>query len=137
MQVVNFAPGLFTTNQQGFGQGAIVNENGQVNGPQVPIAKGHVVALYLTGAGLMSLGNQTGGVSPSNPLPTLPSTSQAQVTIGGQPAQILYAGGAPGEITGLYQINVVVPANIGSGPQSVVVEVGGAQTQGNVTLTVQ
>ncbi len=136
-RVVDTAPGVFTTNQQGSGQGAIVNENGQVNGPGNPAGKGRIVAIYLTGGGVMSVGNTTGGVSPVTPLPTLPTNVPVTVTIGGQAAQVQYAGGAPGAIAGLYQINAVIPANIDSGTQPVVVNIGGVPAQGNVTLTVQ
>ncbi len=137
IQVANFAPGLFTTNQAGNGQAAIINQNNSTNGPGNPASQGQAVSIYLTGAGLMSLGNQTGGVSGVSPLPALPSNSAVSVTIGGQPASVEYAGGAPGAIAGLYQINARIPANIGSGPQPVSVTVGGVPAQGNVTLFVQ
>lgn len=137
MLVVNFAPGIFTLNQQGNGQGAVLNANGSVNGPGNSTVQGQPVQMYLTGAGLMSLGNQTAGLSGTSPLPTLPTNIPVNVSIGGQPAVVQYAGGAPGQIAGLYQINAVVPVGIGTGPQTVALTIGGAPAQGNVTVYVQ
>jgi uncharacterized protein (TIGR03437 family) len=56
-----------------------------------------------------------------------------QVTIGGVPATVSFAGivGA-----GLYQLNVIVPA-AGSGDQPLQATVGGATTQSNIFLTLQ
>jgi uncharacterized protein (TIGR03437 family) len=41
------------------------------------------------------------------------------VTIGGQPAAILYAGDAPTFATGVFQINATIPATINAGAQPV------------------
>lgn len=137
LRVVDQAPAIFTLNKQGFGQGAIVNQDGTVNGTSAPAAKGSVVSIYMTGAGLTSPLVATGGVTPGTaPLPTLPAGS-VNVTIGGQAAQVQYAGGAPLAIAGLYQINVVVPQTAASGNQPVSVTVAGAQTTSNVTLAIQ
>lgn len=68
------------------------------------------------------------------PLPNLPVT----VTIGGQPAQLQYVGGAPGEIAGLMQINAVIPSGIQTGNAvTVVVQVGTASSQPGVTIAVR
>lgn len=138
-RVVDFAPGIFTLNQQGSGTGAIVNQNGTVNGPLTPAPKGSVVAIYLTGAGLMNTNPPTGSVlTGAEPLPRL-TTPNVAVTIGGQPATVHYAGGAPLSIAGLYQINVTVSnvAALGSGPQPLALTIGGAPAQGNVIVYVQ
>ena len=45
------------------------------------------------------------------------------LTIGGRPATIQYAGGAPYQVMGMFQVNAKVPDGIGSGPQPVVVTV--------------
>lgn len=139
VRVVDFAPGIFTSNSQGFGQGAILNQNFSVNGPTAPAAKGQVIQIYLTGAGLMNTNPATGSVLGSNPLPSL-TTDNVAVRIGSQTvtdANITYHGGAPGAIAGLYQINAVVPQTVGSGPQFVEISIGGVPAQGNVTVYVQ
>ena len=136
VRVVDAAPALFTINQQGFGQGAIVNQSGAVNDTTAPAPKGSTIAIYMSGAGLTSPLVPTGGVTPlTTPFPMI--TQPVTVTIGGQQAAVSYYGAAPGSIFGLYQINAVVPDSISSGPQSVVVSVGGVNTQANVTAAIE
>jgi len=51
------------------------------------------------------------------------------VSIGGIPATIQYAGGAPGQVAGLMQINVQVPNGVKPGGYvPVVLQVGDAST---------
>ena len=50
--------------------------------------------------------------------------ADVKVTIGGQPATISYAGEAPGLVSGVIQINAMIPGNINSGPQQVVLTIG-------------
>ena len=60
------------------------------------------------------------------------------VTIDGQPAQVVYAGAAPGLVAGVVQINVVVPANASQETyDQVVVTVGDYSSPSAVTITVQ
>jgi uncharacterized protein (TIGR03437 family) len=49
---------------------------------------------------------------------------------------VRYAGGSPGQIAGLMQVNVVVPGAL-SGAVSVVLTVGGVASQGGVTVAVR
>ena len=57
-----------------------------------------------------------------------------QVTIGGLPATVIFAGlVAPGQ----YQFNVVVPMATPSGNQTVTATLGGVATQGNAQIAVQ
>jgi uncharacterized protein (TIGR03437 family) len=57
------------------------------------------------------------------------------VTIGGQAVQVTYAGEAPGLVAGVMQVNAMLPANIGSGPQQVVLKVG-TNTNNTQVITV-
>ncbi len=62
------------------------------------------------------------------------------VSIGGislSPADILYAGLSPGSISGLYQINVRVPANLPNGKTPVQVRIGGLQSPDGISIFVQ
>ena len=139
VSVATTVPGLFTQNASGTGPGAIQNSNITTNSPGNPAARGDVVVVYLTGEGETSPSGVTGKVTtvasapPLTPAPLLP----VSVTIGGQPAQWTFAGEAPSLVSGVLQVNVVVPTNIAPGDQSIVVTVGGNQSQQGVTVSVK
>lgn len=66
-------------------------------------------------------------------MPLLPVTVQ----IADQNAQVLYAGAAPGEPSGVLQVNAMIPANVPSGASvPVVIMVGTATSQSNVTVAI-
>lgn len=50
--------------------------------------------------------------------------SEVSLTIGGLPVTLLYAGVAPYQVWGVLQVNALLPAGIGSGPQPVVLTIG-------------
>jgi uncharacterized protein (TIGR03437 family) len=79
----------------------------------------------------------TGSVTPSTgssfPKPVLPVT----VTIGNQPATVLFAGEAPGLVSGVLQVNAMIPAGLGAGNQPVVLSVGGVMSPNVITVAVQ
>ena len=59
-------------------------------------------------------------------------------TIGGVPAQVLYAGGATGMVAGAIQVNILVPAGAPSGPSvPIVITIGTATSQPGVTVAIQ
>jgi uncharacterized protein (TIGR03437 family) len=127
------APALFTFAGTGTGQGAILNQDGSPNSAVNPAAIGSIVVLFATGAGQTEpLG--VDGLLAANllPQPLLPVT----VTINGQGAQVLYAGAAPGLVAGVTQVNVRVPEGIGSGVVPILLQVGDALSQDDVTLSV-
>ena len=51
-----------------------------------------------------------------------------RVTVGGIPATIQYAGGAPGQVAGLMQVNVQIPSGVQPGGYVPVVLQVGDQT---------
>jgi uncharacterized protein (TIGR03437 family) len=51
-------------------------------------------------------------------------------TVGGKAATVIYAGGAPGQIAGVMQVEVVVPAGAGTGAVPVLVTAAGASSVG-------
>ena len=109
-------PGIFTVNQQGTGQGAILDAsttaetgNAVLAGPSTPVGRGRIVSIYCEGLGRVSPEVGNGTPAPSAE-PLARTVNTVTVTIGGRNATVLYAGLAPGFV-GLYQVNAVVPAD--------------------------
>lgn len=129
------SPALFSVDGSGGGQGAILNQDGSANSQNNPAAPGSVVMLFGTGAGLTTPASEDGLLSVQPyPVPNLP----VSVTIDGLPAQVIYAGAAPGLIAGVFQINAVVPLNASPEPyDQVVVTIGNFVSPTAVTMTVQ
>jgi len=76
-----------------------------------PASPGEILVLYLTGLGPVAPQVLTGHPAPVAPLSYLQSSLQCLWNPGGQAAQVLFAGLAP-LTTGLYQVNLKVPADI-------------------------
>ncbi len=139
LRVVESAPGIYTLNQTGTGQGAVLNQNGTVNGPSSPESAGNVIQIFATGEGQTSPPGVDGGITPSRlpfPAPNLPVT----VNIGGievPSTAITYAGEAPGLISGVLQVNAQIPATVPSGPATLIIRVGGTASQSGVTIVVR
>jgi uncharacterized protein (TIGR03437 family) len=130
--VTDSAPAIFTLDPTG--QAAVVNQDGSVNGVMNPAARGSVVALYATGAGQTNPPGIDGLITMNVlPEPLLP----VAVTIDGQAAKVLYAGGAPGLVSGVLQVNISVPATARTGTVPVVLQVGPAKSQPRVTLSLK
>jgi uncharacterized protein (TIGR03437 family) len=104
---------------------AALNQDGSVNSPSNPAARGTVVALFVVGMGQMSPPQADGAVI-SPPLPTLglPPT----LAVGGQAAEVRYAGAAPGLVAGVAQINLVIPLSLPSGEVPVRLIIGAHQS---------
>ena len=135
LQVQSASPAVFSLNGMGGGPGAILNQDGSVNSQGNAASRGSVVSLYATGAGLTNPASVDGLLtSAPYPLPVLP----VSVTITGLPAEVLYAGAAPGLISGVMQINVVVPPSAEQVPyDEIVVTVGNYASPSAVTVAVQ
>ncbi len=135
LQVASASPGIFTLNQQGTGQGAILNQDLKANTTANPTAKNSIVVIYATGGGIMSPALADGKLVSSAQLPRV--TLPVSVKIGGIDAPVTYAGGAPGLVNGALQINARVPANAPSGAIPVTVTIGSTISQSGVTLSVR
>jgi len=139
LRLVDSAPGIYTLTQTGSGQGAILNQNGTVNGTGNPEVVGNYIQIFGTGEGQTSPQGVDGLVLPARlplPVPNL----LVEVSIGGIPiaaTDINYAGEAPGLISGVIQVNAKIPAGVGTGPVPVVIKVGGVASQANVTVSVR
>jgi uncharacterized protein (TIGR03437 family) len=125
VNVAATAPAVFSL---GNGQGAILNQDGSVNGPGNPAARGSVISIYGTGEGQLNpLG--VDGTLATEPLAGLPRPAAPfSLTIGGASASYAYAGTAPQSFEGFLQVNAVIPTSIPTGNQAVVLRVGGASS---------
>ena len=134
LPVAAAAPALFSSNASGKGGGAILNQDSSVNSASNPAEKGSVVVLFGTGEGQTRPGGTDGKLAAGIfPQPLLPMT----VKIGGLDADVLYAGAAPGLVAGVLQVNAKVPAGVASGDVPVVVTVGSASSQPELTVAVR
>ncbi len=121
------APGIFTANQTGSGQIAAVNAaDGAVNSAVNPAKAGGYISFYATGGGETSPTAIDGRLGTSAaPKPILPVT----VTVGGIPATVQSAGGAPGQIAGLMRVTVQIPDGVQPGGYvPVILQVGDVST---------
>jgi uncharacterized protein (TIGR03437 family) len=110
------APGvLFSTGGQAIAQ----NQDYSMNGPGNPAQAGSYLTLYLVGGGMPSPPVATGAPAPMSPLSTFAPVS---ATIGGSPANVVFAGLTPGSV-GLMQVNLQVP-NLPAGTYPVQVTMG-------------
>jgi uncharacterized protein (TIGR03437 family) len=80
-----------------------------------PAVAGEVVMSFWTGLGRTDPWIQAGLPAPASPLAR---SVQPELSIGGQPATVTFAGLAPG-FAGLYQVNVAVPSGLKPGRQVV------------------
>jgi uncharacterized protein (TIGR03437 family) len=127
-----------------------INRNGEIAGFQFQLApsspgifpdsklsaaQGGYATIYVAGVGEVSPAIKSAYTTSANssvvPKPVLPLS----VTVGGIPAFVQYAAISPGLI-GVAQVNFLVPANVPTGPQPVVVTVNGVASP-PVNLAVQ
>jgi uncharacterized protein (TIGR03437 family) len=135
MAVVPSAPAIFTLNADGVGQGAILNQDYSLNTGLNPAPRGSIVMLWATGGGLTSPPSADGVITGSAPPKLLQSVS---VTIGGMPAEVMYAGAAPGLVAGAVQVNVRVPLNLMAAVDvPVQLRIGDSVSRSRVTMAVQ
>jgi uncharacterized protein (TIGR03437 family) len=134
LRVTDAAPGIFTLNMSGSGQGSVLNQNNSVNGPSNPERRGNVVVIYCTGLGALSPPVTTGAVAAAASQTTIP----VRVRIGGAEARVNYSGTSPGIIGGGYQVNAVIPESVTPGSAvPVTIEAGSGLSQPTVTIAVQ
>ena len=118
--VTAVSPAIFTLDGSGAGPGAILNQDYSVNTPVTPAAKGSAIMIFATGAG---------------PTDSLPPVS---VRIGALSAQLLYAGPAPGLISGVLQVNCLIPPGSPSGwTIPITLTIGTTPSPAGVTLAIQ
>ncbi len=131
------APGIFSTNGQGSGQGFIegydANGHATLADPSNPVSVGQTIVIYCTGLGEVSPSVTAGAPTPLSPLST--TVNQVIVTIGGVTAPVAFAGLVPGQV-GEYQVNAVIPSGVTPGDQVPVVLTAAGQQSAPVTIAV-
>ena len=139
LNVTDSAPAIFPITAPGFPstQGAILNENGSINSPGNPAPRGSVIVIYATGEGLTNPQGVDGLIVPADPNALRHPVLPVQVTVGGYPADLQYAGSAPGFVSGALQVNAVVPDATGSGTVSIVIKIGNNSSPAVTTVNVQ
>jgi uncharacterized protein (TIGR03437 family) len=96
-----------------------------------PVYPGDTLDLYMIGAG--STLDLSKFITDRVFSGAFPVSSPVAVTVGGQPANVLFAGlTAPG----LYLVRIVVPAGLAAGAQPLRVSVGGIQTRPSLLLQI-
>ncbi len=133
--VIDSAPALFTANSTGAGQIAALNQDYSVNSPSRPAEPNTVVQLYATGAGPWTESIPDGQVTGSH---LVGPRAPVFVRVGKLPADILYAGTAPGLVNGALQINILLPKELIGGPAiPIQISVGNYTSPPGTTLAVK
>jgi uncharacterized protein (TIGR03437 family) len=137
--LVHENPGLFTL---GGTQAAVLNCPSNavwtINGAKTPAVRGTPICIYGTGLGVL-----TTPIVDNVPATTADDTADTvQVSIGGQPVVVTYAGTSPGSIGGLAQINAIVPLTVPTGSAVALTVDGGdantaRQSQAGVTVAIK
>ena len=140
------APGIFSADSSGKGQGAILNVDNSLTAPSGafpgshPAKAGDVIVIYSSGLGPVNpvLPSGVGSGANGSQIPTL--ARALQVKVGGQvlaAGNVQFAGLSPGFV-GLYQVNVQLPAGVSTGnavPVQITTTEG--QTSNTVTIAIQ
>lgn len=146
--VAGQAPGIYTFSATGAGQASVLNQNGTFNGPSsglviggqtvttTPAPQGTVIAVFMTGGGQTNPASTTGTVTPTGTtLYKIPGTVTA--TINGVNALVEFAGAAPGLVTGVIQVNILVPTGVTGSGLPLAININGSTTAAGPTVAVQ
>jgi uncharacterized protein (TIGR03437 family) len=132
LPVAAYAPSIFTSNQTGAGQAAAINVvDGTLNSAANPVKIGAYIELFATGEGQTNpagVDGKVGGSAATHP------NANVTATVGQIPATVQYAGGVFGDVAGLMQVNVLIPAGVQPGGYvQVVLQVGTVTNNGSGT----
>jgi uncharacterized protein (TIGR03437 family) len=129
------SPAIFSADSTGRGQGAVLNQDNSSNSAANPADRGSIIVLFCTGEGQTEPAGVDGKLaSEVYSTPKLP----VSVMIGGQTADIVYAGAAPTLVAGVLQVNVRISAAVAPGNAvPVIVKVGDASSPPGITVAVR
>jgi len=129
------APGIFTVNSSGSGQGIIVAaDTNAIADANHPIKAGQAIVIYCTGLGEVTPAVPTGSPAPFTQLSH--TVEPISVTIDGMAADVLFSGLTPGFV-GFYQVNAMVPYGVTPGAQVPVTISGAGQQSKPVIIAVE
>jgi uncharacterized protein (TIGR03437 family) len=116
------APAFFTADGSGSGVATVLNTANAPLTSVAPAKPGDTVTVYATGLGATSPVTPT-GLAPAVLAKTVATPT---LTVGGQPATVVFSGVSPG-FAGLYQVAFTVPAGV-QGTVPMVLSIGGKST---------
>jgi uncharacterized protein (TIGR03437 family) len=111
--VAETSSGILTLDSSGGGQALAFTQDGSLNGPSNPAARGSALTFWLAGGGPLSQRFSDGQITPLIPDSL---THTPIIFFREAQAQLQYAGQAPGLVAGVIQVNVTVPAQAPTGP---------------------
>jgi len=126
--------GIFTTDSSGTGQAAVLNQDGIPNSASNRAEKGSIVVLFATGEG-QTVPPGVDGKLALTPLPR--PLGEISAVVDGLPAEVLYAGAAPGLVAGVLQVNVRIPASVRSGAAIPIFVIGQVTASEPVTIAIR
>lgn len=134
VNVVPSAPGIFTNSGASAGQALAINRaTGVPNTTATPVQHGGTITIYATGVGDVSPAVSDGAPDAAGYAKPLLSVT---ATIGGAPAEVVYAGGDTGLSPGTIRIDLAVPSSVTGNAVPVAITVGTASSQPGVTIAV-
>jgi uncharacterized protein (TIGR03437 family) len=113
---------------------AALNQDGSVHSAGNPASRGSIVALFVTGLGALTSPVDDGAIAQSA---VLNLAQTPTVTLNGRPAEVRYAGPAPGLVYGVYQINIRIPDDAATGVLPLVIRSGGAVSPDGAALAIR
>jgi len=139
------SPGIFRLQIGQSAQAVAMNQDGTLNGPMNPAARGSIVTVWGTGYGQTNPPCPIGGLNVPDAVPLSPGVSALIYYVdpnlsGEQLASVQNAGSAPTLVCGVVQINFQVPADVAPGAFSfspAVGENGTVQAPTSATIVVK
>ena len=132
--------GVFTADASGVGSAAALNQDGTINSDRNPARRGTIVSAFLSGVGHDHVPSSRTGEVGTTSSGMLRDNVRIAASVGGQPAEIQYAGQAPTLLSGVTQMNIKIREDAPTGsnvPLEVVFMSSGSTSQPNLTLAIQ